>query len=385
MDRPPKRKSWFTRRAPGDAALVVLAIMGVVSIVVSPLPAHSARAILPLAVGLALYGLLTHSMGRPWLGRWVWWGLIGAGVAVGVAIPLGMLPPINKVFGWATLWKAERPLLADTYNANVLAGALVLLMPFAVARALAGGAWWQRAAALAAALFMVAALVYTQSRGAYLALLVALGLLVGLRWPRLGLWEGGLGLAGILLLGWRVGWPKLLQVILATDSANGFASRLEVWPRGLLLVADMPFTGSGFGCFFAVVKAFYPLLGPPEGAVTHAHNLLLQVAVDLGLPGVLAFLVILVLALVSATRAYRTARRAEERPTMMLAAACLAALVAMLGHGMVDAAVWGNKGAFLPWVVMGLSVVLARQQHAAIYLLVGHSAKILSEKSLHEV
>ncbi|MER3513799.1 MAG: hypothetical protein C4310_04935, partial [Chloroflexota bacterium] len=78
--------------------------------------------------------------------------------------------------------------------------------------------------------------------------------------------------------------------------------RLELWSRALEAIADYPFTGIGMGTFDHVIPLRYPyvLLAGAELAVPHAHNLFLQVAVDLGLPGLIAFVALLGLVLAAA-------------------------------------------------------------------------------------
>jgi putative inorganic carbon (HCO3(-)) transporter len=97
--------------------------------------------------------------------------------------------------------------------------------------------------------------------------------------------------------------------------------------------------------------------------VEHAHNLFLQVAVDLGLPGLIAFLALLGLALWCAWDAARRYRQAGERGLAVLSWAGFAGLVAMGVHGTVDATTWiVSRGAFVPWAVIG--AVLALHRHA---------------------
>jgi putative inorganic carbon (HCO3(-)) transporter len=111
----------------------------------------------------------------------------------------------------------------------------------------------------------------------------------------------------------------------------------------------------------------------------HAHNLLLQVGMDLGLPGLLACLAVLggVIAMLwyilrrrgNYQRLSRRERQhsPHEWPQRIAAAGvyrtrlhwtlglgAAAALAGVLMHGLVDAALWGNKIAFLPWLLFAL-------------------------------
>ena len=108
------------------------------------------------------------------------------------------------------------------------------------------------------------------------------------------------------------------------------------------------------------MAVLYPLFLNPEGTVPHAHNLFLQVAVDLGLPGLVAYLALLGLTFSSAFSAYRAFQRRGHDALSMLCAGCIAGLIGMCVHGLDDVANWGIKLAFVPWVVMGLVVGLHR-------------------------
>jgi putative inorganic carbon (HCO3(-)) transporter len=141
------------------------------------------------------------------------------------------------------------------------------------------------------------------------------------------------------------------------DAQNGtLASRLEVWQRGIWMVQDFPFTGVGIGTYNDIAHALYPFfIAAPTEVVAHAHNNVLQVAVDLGIPGLIAFVALLTGFLVCAVRAYRATVDPEIR-------ALLAGLVfAMLAHqvfGLTDAFIMGNKPGVLLWVFFGLAVAV---------------------------
>jgi putative inorganic carbon (hco3(-)) transporter len=57
------------------------------------------------------------------------------------------------------------------------------------------------------------------------------------------------------------------------------------------IIQDFPFTGMGMNVFRKVVPVLYPLfLIGPDIDIGHAHNEFLQAALDLGIPGLIAFL-----------------------------------------------------------------------------------------------
>ena len=274
-------------------------------------------------------------------------------------------------------------LVSDTVNPNMMAGALLMALPFPLAMLFLAspdalppvsgavppivgwaldGRWFRRIWFGVAALMTAAVLVLTQSRGGWIAGGVAIGVLLARR--RWGLWW----LIPILLLGlglavWLGGPWALLDAVPRGGGLSSWEERVEIWSRAVYMVQDYPFSGIGAGTFGRVADTLYPffLLGPDRG-VTHAHNLLLQVAVDLGIPGLVAYAAILLLATWSALDSARRYRQAGNRGLEALAWAGLASLVGMLGHGMVDATTWiVGRGAFFPWAVMGTILALQRQ------------------------
>jgi putative inorganic carbon (HCO3(-)) transporter len=282
----------------------------------------------------------------------------------------------------------------DTVNPNVMAGALVTLFPCSLALALAPGAlpslskalpravarlldrpWLQRAWFVLSALAIVAVLVPTKSRGAWVAAGVAFLVLLARRW-RWVLWLFPAAVLGVGLALWWLGGAEAFINALAPVN-NGYdqwMSRVEIWSRAIYAIQDFPLTGAGPGTFGHVTDVLYPLfLGGPNAGVSHAHNLLLQVAFDLGLPGLIAYLALLLLTLWCAWDAARLYRRVGEQALVELSWAGLASVVAMLVHGLVDATTWiVGRGAFVPWAVMG--TVLALNQQAYIRTMVGRKS-----------
>ena len=129
---------------------------------------------------------------------------------------------------------------------------------------------------------------------------------------------------------------------------------MEIWSRALYMVQDFPFTGIGMGSFEHVADLLYPLFIAPGGGITHAHNLFLQVAVDLGLPGLIAWLSILILVVAVSWRAYR---RTDDVWLTGLGAGLLCSQGALLVHGIANVSVWGEiRSAPIVWALWGLAM-----------------------------
>ncbi len=257
--------------------------------------------------------------------------------------------------------------LGETINPNILAGAIVVLLPLVVALALDGTATsrfdrWRRAVLWLLAGLIVVVVTLAASRGALLGVSAGLLIVIVRRWPRLRWAAPVVMLAGIGVIIWLAPASWLNQL----DSGGvvgGMDERIEIWSRALYALQDFSFTGVGLGAFNQVIPLLYPyFLISPTVDIPHAHNLVLQVGVDLGIPGLIAWLAILITVFVLLANVLR--RQAHETAST-LAAGVTGGLVAMLMHGLLDAPLWGTKLAFIPWLLFALAVLVGTQRSNA--------------------
>ena len=69
--------------------------------------------------------------------------------------------------------------------------------------------------------------------------------------------------------------------------------RFALYERAVYGMQDFPWTGMSMNGFREVVHELYPIsLLPPPNDIGHAHNHLLQAGLDLGIPGLLFYIVI---------------------------------------------------------------------------------------------
>ena len=404
------------RASPLDLALAaLLAAVGAV-LATSPAPASSWEAAGCLLLGVAAAAALIQwppAQRRPALAAWI---LLAMGAAVAAVGPLLLGSHADKLgLGFlapgAGSWTGT---LAETLNPNVLGGAL--LEPLLLALALAVGPRWSRQpwrwVGSLLCLGLAAELVLTECRGAWLGAAAGVTVILLLRWPTSGrrlLPWGGLA-AVVLLPGWlAAGGSTLLfdaftSAAVATRGGDGLADRITIWQAAAAAIARQPLNGLGLGLFgpWVTQHGLLPAAHPP----LHAHNLLLQVAADLGGAGLAAYsAVLLVTGWMLATCVRRRPqhwRRHEEgasrpasprpgapapaaqRPPVRpqppplaaaavhrlrlhwtLAVGCSGALAGLLVHGLVDAALWGNKAATLPWLLIALACLLFGAQQPA--------------------
>jgi putative inorganic carbon (HCO3(-)) transporter len=268
-------------------------------------------------------------------------------------------------------------LRAAAINPNQLAGALALYLPFGTALVIGGRRWiGSLALYVACAVFLllvIGMLLLTQSRGGWIggaAGVLALVTLWGLgdrhRWMRalgvvLPLLILFVALGALLYTGTeRVGEVLYGVTQDSVETAAGtitIQGRVEIWSRALYAIQDFPFTGCGLGTFRQVVQVLYPLfLVGPDRDIAHAHNIFLQVALDLGLPGLSAYLAILGIA---GATCWRCARRGGPL-VRSVALGLMAGLVGLHVYGLADALALGSKPGVAFWFALGLIAALPR-------------------------
>lgn len=359
--------AWGRPTAPSAAnpAIAGLVLMLPVSLWVTALPEVTREQALWLLAGIALFYVIVNWVRTAERERSVVLGLVGLSLFAALISPLAAtwVTDIKLTIIPEALYR-RIPLLAPIpIHPNVLAGILVLGLPVPLALLMFSKARmrpWERAVAAAAAALISIVLILTKSRGALLAAALAALALCLLRWRRAWVVIAAAALLAGLAL-WGVGFAAVAERLTATGTTVGWPGRFEIWSRALYLIQDFPFTGIGMGTFERVTNELYPyfLLGP-NADVPHAHNLFLQVAVDLGIPGLLAWLGVLMVTLRSAWRVYQTGRREGLSWATGLGAGLVGSQLALLTHGMLDAAVWGAHSGLVVWALWGMCIAAGR-------------------------
>ena len=346
----------WTRRTPADLPVLLILLSAAVSLAVSALPEISYPQVLRLLTGLALFYAAVNWTDNEDRLRLLCTGLIAAGVALGVLAFFSVDWDGTKFpFIPETVYNRIPTLVSDVVHPNVLGGTLLLSAPLAAAVVLWGGmkSRWLRWLGAAAFFWMASVLVLSQSRGALLGLGIAVLVLVAFRWR----W-GWLGfVAAIAGLVWAIdafGSLNLADLLFGSRVFGGVRGRMEIWGRGIFMLQDFPFTGIGMGLFPMVVDRIYPFFSTSEMSVLHAHNLFIQIGIDLGIPGLIAWLAVFV----STAWTGWTVMRSGERYAGM-GAGVLAVQVALTVHGLFDAVIWGQvRGAPLVWLVWGFAMAV---------------------------
>lgn len=379
-----------TLRTPMDIPILCMLIMLPVSLWASALPEVSLPKLLGIILGVAFfYGVVNSAKSAR--GVWGWAALLVAfGVGISCLSLVGTDWVAHKVLPLGLIYERLPRLIRNVtsspgggFHPNEVGGALALVLPLSLATCLAvwgsnpgvaigvtgavKRAGWKtrpslllsrKSFALLATLsftLMAGVFILTQSRSAYVG--VATGLIVLAISLNRWFWLSVPSLAVIALArAWSVGAESFLNSILMLDATGTAAGRLEVWQRALYMIQDFPYTGVGLNMFAYVGDALYPyfLLGP-NARVPHAHNNFLQVAVDIGIPGLIAYLALLTTFCLCAWRVHRGS---QCRSIRLLAVGLFSGMLAHQVYGLTDAITLGAKPGFILWIIWGLMAAL---------------------------
>lgn len=288
----------------------------------------------------------------------------------------GLTSTATRELGGLTARHAGPGLAPD---ANFWARNLILFIPLSLSLAMDQRLPWRRMMYGAAAAVLLAELMFTQSRGALLALPVAVivwTFLLGRRYRRylavvVLLVVGLLALPGVGSRLATLGDPGQA----GTGAGDGsLVLRAYALRTGLAMFADHPVAGVGPGNFERVQDDYARRLGTPVAEPVAPHNSYLQMAAEGGLPVLLAWMAMYGCAVFLGLRAFLIASRINHGPSpssaMLLTAGVIAGLI-----GWAVASVFLHLAELRVLLVMiGLAAALdidARRESARLHPLPG--------------
>lgn len=229
-------------------------------------------------------------------------------------------------------------------TSNYVAGILVLTLGATTILLMRARAWWIRGLLLVSLLAQLQAFVPLQSRGATVAVLVMLLVLAAHGDLRTRLATVALGAAAVIAMVAGDAGRALISRFSDPVEAGSWLHRVEIWKLGWERFLAHPWSGIGIG-----QGAF---LGDLGGS-SKAHNYLLQVLQDQGLPGFAAWVAWTVGVFVLARRA-RPPVGVSER---LYRGVVTGAVAAVLVHALVEPMFGGFEmqmclAWFLAWLAL---------------------------------
>jgi O-antigen ligase len=338
-------------------AMLLLATAVGVAVAIDP-----AVAVKRLILGTALFFVvqMLASDGDPRLVRSLLLVMVAAGAVVAIVAVVGAAGGRPELVGFGGV--AKNRATGSFEEPNLLASFLGFALPAALGLAFA--AWTVfRPALLAAFGLILAGIVLSLSRGGLVAATAGTLVMLGWRPVRrtalllviLVLSLGALSTAPLPGSRYVELVTGRIEAVRYTGAATGDFRR-DLWSTTPTIIADNLVFGIGPGSYPAVSQR-YGLVDPNQGdAVEHAHSVVLTIAVENGLLGIVALL-LLALRL---PPLLVTACRENRGPERGLAFAVAAGLAAFAFQGLLDHTLWSNTIAALVAIFLGLALVLWR-------------------------
>lgn len=193
-------------------------------------------------------------------------------------------------------------------------------------------------------------LVLTFSRGAWLGLALSILLFASLKDSRLFLLIIVIVMISPFFMP-EVVIDRIESIGSLEDSSNTF--RISIWIAALRMMKDYWATGLGLGLpAFARVYRDYMIAGTPA---VHAHNLYLQLGLEMGILGLLT----LGLLIVTGFSKARLVLKTSTKPDTYLLAAALSAIAGHLLHGLFDYVWYSPKIVMVFWMTFGMLSALS--------------------------
>jgi O-antigen ligase len=348
-----------------DSVLLSFAALFIpLSIIVSPVPAHSMA-----AAGVLVLGIAAMYVTEMWLAyeagtKRVVFFSVSLTLVFGLLGLLGMehigkFPILDFVVDYPVA--NVLPGIPETgFAANETGGLAAMLFPLLFVTTLMqhklGIKPWLRAMLIVAFVLVLLVLLSSQSRGAMLA--AALGLIVALAFSGksarivlgvfLAMVVAGIAFVGIDQLTGILSYHRRFDSIFPLLSG-----RIEIWERAWNLFTDLPLHGIGLDSINTVLPRVYPFgYIAKSAALEDAHNLPLQCFLDFGLVGGMLFLIFIAGLGIQIIRAYRASEsRSIQR---ILIASIGGSFVAYLLFNTTDAVALSSPAMVVVFVFFAL-------------------------------
>lgn len=242
-------------------------------------------------------------------------------------------------------------------NPNMLGVYLVIVFPLIMAQTVSAERKFHKICYAICALAVFVCTVMTWSRGAWLGIILAT-LLFLVMYNFKNIW---IIVAGIVSLPiWVMLLPesiirRFLSILAMSDSSVIY--RFNTWRGVLYMIWDHIFTGIGVGeSAFKKMYALYAI--PGTETVMHSHNLFLQIALEIGIVGLIIFMIIMLM-FIQKTLGGISIRKHDSKSRIMILAG-FSGIMGSLVMGLVDY-IWYNYRVFLIfWAVISLCVAMIR-------------------------
>ena len=239
------------------------------------------------------------------------------------------------------------------HNPNILAEYLIMTIPLSVSLFWHSKRIHKKIIFLGTTLIMSLALVLTLSRGGWLGFAFSAFIFIILVERRLLLTLIPITLGGVYLLPQTI-INRILSIGNLSDSSNAY--RITMWEITLDIIKDNWVAGVGFGHLpFKQTFETYIRTHP----TFHAHNTYLETAAEMGIPGLIVFLLFLFTLF---KYGIKKLVKLEDKYISTISAGVLSGLGGVMFHGAVENVLYLPKIIITFWILVSFILTLVRIQ-----------------------
>jgi O-antigen ligase len=216
---------------------------------------------------------------------------------------------------------------------------------------------WRRTAIVVTVVGIIVVFM-TGSRAALAGITVAVLLLLIYRTYRI--WWGWVAAIAVAVIGLGASGrlTRIFDFFIQDESLNTkLIARLDIWSSALRGIQDHLITGIGLGVFNDIMPVRYPYQTVGLSySVSGAHNLFLDVALTIGIPGVLGFSMLLLGCIMLGIRMLSFGNASK-----IVSLAILGSMVSFLVFGITDQISFSIPTSFIVWIWAACLITLSKR------------------------
>lgn len=233
-------------------------------------------------------------------------------------------------------------------NPNVMGEYLLLVIPVALTYLFNKKGWIKKVIALAIVGVMVISLAFTYSRGCYLGLMACLGvflLLINIKFILL-LFAGVIAIPFVLP-------PSIMNRLtsIGNTSDSSTSYRISIWKGALDMIKDYWYRPIGQGT--TAFNSIYPLYSYSGVGAEHTHNLFLQLLIETGIFGFIAFIGVI---FKFYQYLFNGIKKVKDKALSINMIAFVSGMTGFIVQSMFDNTWYNNRIVLILWTFIGLGI-----------------------------
>ncbi len=347
----PKNRTVPILRTPLDMAIIVFLVFVLASFRNTTNSAISLKGWTNIMGYVLLYYMVASNLKKDEHIRWIAGAIVLAGLFVSI---LGILEYMGfGIFKWEKPVTQQVQMWVTMGNSNAVAQYLIMVIPVALGIMLHSKNFkWMLVWACIISI-MGSCLILTFAKGAWLGLAGALLFFVALNARKKVTVMVLVGIVAVLFITGLFVNGRLAQIFKEEEKDATFIGRVVMWQSSIRMLQVHPFLGSGLNNFYLLfpkyqVSKFNEVL--PNRRPMQVHNDYIQLAVEVGILGLAAFLWIVVRYMKYGMSIIKS------NGDKWLTSGLVCGIIALLIHSLTDFGLQMPAPAMMMWVFMGITV-----------------------------